>query len=108
MEDWNKRKLTNSDITFIQRILSAIEKLKDGVIAYSYLDGNAPMTWTWWIVSVSDYDLVFSSKFKKISQAWHESARKRSIKLIFVCGWKPTEEKLAKLAEEDNLILNIS
>lgn len=94
--------------SFILSILRKVESLKDGVIAYSYKSGNAPMTHTWWEISVSDFDLYMNDKrFKNLSKAWHTAAKQQGHKIIFVCGWMPTEEKLAKLAEEDNLILNV-
>lgn len=94
--------------TFILNILKKIESLQDGVIAYAYKTGNAPMTHTWWEVSVSDFDLYMNNpRFKALSKAWHKAAEAQGNKIVFVCGWIPTEEKLAKLAEEDNLILNV-
>lgn len=93
---------------FILSILKKVESLKDGVIAYAYKSGNVPMTHTWWEISVSDFDLYMNDKrFKSLSNAWHKAAKAQGHKIIFVCGWMPTEEKLAKLAEEENLILNI-
>lgn len=107
MKDYNKRNLSNSDIIFIKKILSMIEKLKEGVIAHSYLDGNVPKSYTWWIVSISDFDLYFEDvRFKSLSKVWHNAASKRRIRLVF-CFCKLTEEKLVKLLEEDNLILNV-
>lgn len=93
---------------FILNILKKIESLKDGVIAYAHKTGNVTMTHTWWEISVSDYELYMHDKrFKALTNAWHKAALAQGYKIIFVCGWMPTEEKLAKLAEEDNLILNI-
>lgn len=94
--------------SFILSILKKVESLKDGVIAYGYKSGNEPMTHTWWEISVSDFDLYMNDKrFKNLSKAWHAAAKQQGHKIIFVCGWMPTEEKLAKLAEKDNLILNV-
>lgn len=90
---------------FILNILKKIESLQDGVIAYAY---KTPTTYTWWEISVSDYELYAHDKrFKTLTNAWYKAAMAQGHKIIFVCGWMPTEEKLAKLAEEDNLILNI-
>ena len=94
--------------SFILSILKKIEESWPGVICYAYKTGNAPMTCVWWEVSVSDFDLYMHDKrFKTLTNAWHKAAKAQSHKIIFVCGWKPTEEKLVKLAEEDNLILNM-
>lgn len=93
---------------FILSILKKVEGMKEGVIAYAYKTGNAPMTHTWWEISVSDFDLYMNDKrFKTLSAAWRKAAKAQGEKIIFVCGWMPTEEKLAKLADEDNLILNV-
>lgn len=92
----------------ILSILKKVESMQDGLIAYAYKTGNEPMTHTWWEISVSDFEFYMHDKrFKALSSAWHEAAKAQGEKLIFVCGWKPTEEKLVKLAEEDNLILNV-
>ena len=93
---------------FILSILKKVERMKEGVVAYSYKTGKTPMTHVWWEISVSDFDLYMNDKgFKTLSNAWHKAAKVKGHKIIFVCGWMPTEEKLAKLADEDNLILNI-
>lgn len=93
---------------FILNIIEKIESLKDGVIAYAYKTSNATMMHTWWEVSVSDFDLYVNDKrFKNLSNAWHKAAIVHNIRLVFVCGWIPTEEQLFRLANEDNLILNV-
>ena len=93
---------------FILNIIKKIESLKDGVIAYAYKTGNATMTYTWWEVSVSDFDLYMKDKrFKNLSNACHKAAIVHNVRLVFVCGWFPTEERLEKLANDDNLILNV-
>jgi len=94
--------------SFILSILKKVESMKEGVVAYSYKTGNAPMTHVWWEISVSDFDLYMNDKrFKALSNAWHKAAKAKGHKIIFVCGCIPTEEKLVKLMEEDNLILNV-
>lgn len=93
---------------FILNILKKIESLQDGIIAYAYKTGNVPMTHTWWEISVSNYELYMHDKrFKTLKNAWHKAALAQGHKIIFVCGCIPTEERLSKLADEDNLILNI-
>lgn len=89
-------------------IVRKIESLKDGVIAYAYRSGNATMTFQYWEVSVSDFDLYMNDKhFKMLCEAWRKAAEAKGEKLIFVCGWVPTEEKLLELANNDNLIIDI-
>jgi hypothetical protein len=93
---------------FILSILNTIESMKEGVVAYSYKTGNTPMTHVWCEISVSDFDLYMNDKrFKTLSNAWHKASKAKGHKIIFVCGWMPTEEKLVKLSDENNLILNI-
>lgn len=94
--------------TFLLNIVRKIESLKDGVVAYGYLDGNSDRTNVWWQISVSDYELyMHDERFKKLAQAWRKIASKKGLKLIFCCGWVPKEEELMRLAKEDNLILNV-
>ena len=94
--------------SFLLSVVKKIESLKDGIISYGCLTGNIDMTYTWWQISVSDYDLyMHDERFKRLSRAWYKAALAKGFKLIFVCGWVPSEEKLLKLAEEDNLILSI-
>ena len=93
---------------FLLSILKQIESLKDGVIAYAYRTSNAPKTFRYWEVSVSDFDLYMNdNRFKQLTKEWHEEAERRGERIIFICGWVPTEERLLKLAEEDNLVLNL-
>ena len=101
-------KISQSNYNFLKNILRKIEQMKEGVVAWAYFTGNAPMTNTWWEVAVSDYDLYREDKqLKSYMDAWHKVGRKRGMKIIFVCGWMPKEKKLSELAEKDNLILNI-
>lgn len=94
--------------SFLLSVVKKIESLKDGIISYGYLTGNIDMTYTWWQISVSDYDLyMHDERFKRLARAWHKIAESKGFKLIFVCDWIPKEEKLVKLAEEGNLILNV-
>lgn len=93
---------------FLLNILKKIESLKNGVIAYAYKSSNATMTHTWWEISISDFDLYMNDlRFKNLSNAWHKAALVHNVRLLFVCGWTPTEKRLSKLADEDNLILNV-
>jgi len=93
---------------FILNVIKKIESLKEGIVVYSYKTGNTPMTYIWWEVSISDFDLYMNSKrFKTLSNAWYKAAKAQGFKLIFVCGWIPSEKKLIDLAENNNLILNV-
>lgn len=107
-KDWNKTKLSKSDFDFIKKILLTIETINKDIISYCYLDGNINKTYTWWVICVSDFNWYMHDKtFLKLKEKWRNLARSRSIKLVFMCGWVPSEEKLLKLSEEDNLIMNI-
>lgn len=86
---------------FLLSILRKIENLQNGIFTYAY------ETKVWWEISVSDYNFYTSSEFRKFTKVWHKLANKKGIKILFVCGWIPTEETLMKLANEDNLIINI-
>jgi hypothetical protein len=92
---------------FILNILRKIESLKDGMIAYAYLDGNALMSHTWYLVCLNDYEMYMNDKrLKALMNAWHKAGKALGIKVIFAyCN--PSEEKLNELAEKDNLFLNV-
>lgn len=97
MKGWN----------FILSIIKQIEHLFPGIIAYGYEDGNLPQTHKWWTVCISDYEIYMSNpRFKALSRAWRKAAIARGYKVVF-CYCKPLEEILAKLAKNDNLILNL-
>ena len=86
---------------FIYTIVKKIEETWPGVISYAYWDK------TWWMVAVSDFDLYMSDKrFKTLTKAWHAAGKARGFKVIFCCC-SPKEKRLADLASEDNLIMNI-
>lgn len=94
--------------SFILNILSKIEKIWPDVICYSYRVSNPSKTHFWWEVSVSNFEVYMENKrFKNLSKAWRKAAEIRGFKIIFICGWIPTEDKLIKLANEDNLIINL-
>ena len=46
-------------------------------------------------------------RFKSLEKKWGKIAKNSRVKIIFGCGWKPTEERLVKLMNENNIILNI-
>lgn len=93
---------------FLLSVVKKIESLKEGVICYAYKTGNESMNNAWWEVSISDFDLYQKdSRLKALSNAWRKAANSQGFKIVFVCGWSPTEKRLVDLAEKDNLILNI-
>lgn len=86
---------------FILSIIKKIESMKQGLIAYSYFDGR----WHW--ICLNDFDFYMKNeKFKALSKAWHKVAKTMGIEITFAYC-EPKEETLAKLADEDNLILNV-
>ena len=90
---------------FISKLVKDIED-KFSVLAYAYLDGNEPKTHVWWTVCVNDYNLYVSDDYKKFISQKRVVANKLDIKLLFV--YRNTFESiLVKLAEADNLIMNI-
>lgn len=86
---------------FIYSIIRKIESLKQGIIAYAYKDEIC-----YWIC-LNDFDFYTSDKrFRTLSDAWHKAAKALGIDITFVYC-EPKEDALAKLAEEDNLFLNV-
>lgn len=92
---------------YLMKLLKEIEAMKDDVIAYAYKAGNDSMTHTWWEISISDFDLYTNECFRSQAAEWRNIVAKRGARLVFVCGWTPTENQLLMLANTDNLILNI-
>lgn len=93
---------------FILSICKKLENTYPGIIAFAYKDGNLPRTHVWWSVCITDFEIYMHDKrFKTLTNAWHKAAKAQGYKIIFVCDWIPTEGKLAKLADENNLILNV-
>lgn len=92
---------------FILKIIKKIESLQEGLIAYAYKDGNAPMTHTWWTVAVSDFEFYMHDKrFRTLTNAWHKAAEAQGQKIVFVCC-SPKEDNLLKLSEDNNLIMDV-
>ena len=88
---------------FVLSILKKIESLKEGVISYSTFSKDG-----YYEISVSDFDMYMKDKrFKILTTAWHKASLALGFKIVFVCGWIPTEKKLVELSEQNNLILNI-
>lgn len=97
-----------SEYEFLMSILTKIDTLREGMISYAYLSGNAPMTYTWWEIACSDINMYLNdSRFKALTKAWHKAGKARGMKIIFV-ACTPSEEKLSKLLENDNLLMNVN
>lgn len=92
----------------ILTIIKQIERLDPTLFVYGYQNSNLPHSNTWYEISVSDYEFYMNDeRFKSLEKKWGKIAKNSRVKIIFVCGWKPTEERLVKLMNENNLILNI-
>ena len=94
-----------SERGFIYKIVRQTEE-RFGCICYSYKDVNAPKTYVWWNVCIDNYELYYSDEFRAWTKEWHRKSKDVKINIVF-CYCNPIEEKLAKFAEEDNLILNL-
>ena len=91
-------------------ILSIVKKLEDtypGVIAWAHKDWNAPRTYEWWCICITDFEIYMHDKrFKTLTRAWHAAGKARKINVVFCCC-SAKEKKLNELAEANNLIMNI-
>lgn len=86
----------------ILTIIKQVECIDPTLFVYGYQTAN------WWEISVSNFEFYLHNEtFRKIVNQWYNIAKSKGIKVVFVCGWKPTEERLVKLMNENNLILNI-
>lgn len=98
----------NKQRKIIKTIISQIEELDDSLFCYATMVSNGNNSRYWYQISVSQFEFyMHDERFKALSQKWHKVCQNMKIPIIFVCGWKPTEEKLLQLANEDNLILNV-
>lgn len=88
---------------FICKLVRQTEE-KFGCICYAYKDRN--MNNTWWDICIDNYEIYYSDKFRKWAKEWYRKSKDVTINLV-ICYCKPTEEKLANFAAEDNLILNL-
>lgn len=95
-----------SERSTIFKIVKAIESEFEDVIAYAYFDGNTPMTYTWWTICISNWELYYSKEFKEFSKKLRKIAKKQGLTLLF-CYRNPLEKNLLELAEKDNLIMNL-
>lgn len=87
--------------SFISKIVRNTEE-KFGGICYAYEDKDSGY---WWI-AINDYSVYSSKEFKMWSKNWHKVADKRQANVVF-CYCNPNELALQKLADEDNLIMNV-
>ena len=90
---------------FIYKLVRQTEE-KFSCICYSYKDGNTNENNVWWDICIDNYELYYSDKFRAWTKQWHRKSKDVRINLLF-CYCNPIEEKLAKFAEGDNLILNL-
>ena len=94
-------------VKFIQAVLAKCESLRPGVIAYAYQNANVGGTYSWMEICVSDLDMYFNdARFRALRRAWVKVAEKQRFKLVFCCC-SPKEKRLAELAQNGNLIMNI-
>lgn len=91
--------MTNESL--ISKIVRNTEE-KFGGICYAYQDHDSGY---WWI-AVDNYASYSSQEFKQWSKNWHKVADRRRVNLVF-CYCNPNELALQKLADEDNLIMNV-
>lgn len=94
---------------FILKIIKHLEREFD-VIAWGYKWTNSNKTWNVWDICINDYEVYqYSKKFKSITKVYHMAWKKRfpdNVRIGFVyCN--PIEKNLLKLAEADNLIMNV-
>lgn len=91
---------------FILNIIRKIESLDDSVIAYAYQESNESKTHTWWEIACDNVDMYLKDeRFKMLKEACYKTVGSQGVKIIFV-ACEAKEEKLIKLLEENNLLIN--
>lgn len=95
-----------SEKGLIFKIVKGIEAEFKNIIAYAYLDSNDTITNSWWLICINNFRSYYSNEFKNFSNKWREIANKKGVKIVF-CYCDANEKKLIKLAESDNLIMNV-
>lgn len=90
---------------FIQDVLKKLEAKWDSMFVYAYKQGFGETKM--WVVSVSDYDTYMGSEFRDTAKRFREEAQAVGVKVLFVCGFVPSEASLMELAENNSLILSI-
>lgn len=82
-------------------MLKDIEKLDKELFVYASLESFFIQ------VSVSKPNFyMYDEDFKKVCKKWKTVFNKMGLKVIFVCGWVPKEEKLVELMNKNSLILS--
>lgn len=90
----------------ILKVVCAIESLKEGTICYAYYDKSYEH-YEFWAICVNDFQFYMSDKrFIALCGAWRKILRTKGCRVSF-CYQNPTEKILSKLADEDNLIMNV-
>ena len=91
----NERKL-------IYKVLRQIESVFPDVFTYGYKDEDSKYS-RWWIC-IDDYCIYRSEEFKNLVKHIRKTLRGLTCVFSYV---KPIEKTLLRLAETDNLVLNI-
>lgn len=88
-------------VNIIKAMLKDIEKLDKELFVYASLESFFIQ------VSVSKPNFyMYDEDFKKVCKKWKTVFNKMGLKVIFVCGWVPKEEKLVELMNKNSLILS--
>ena len=92
---------------FLLSVIRKVESLREGVICIAYserYEGN-PNCYYW--VAVDDFDFYSKDeKLKTLSKQYQTIASKNGVKMA-VCYQSMTETSLLKLANENDLLMNI-
>lgn len=92
----NKRK-------FLYQLVSETEDRFERICyAYKEISGGVEC----WNVCIEDYDLYRSESFKEWKDSWYRKAAEVGANIVFCCC-VPSVEKLAKYAEDGDLIIRI-
>lgn len=83
------------------RVVKGIEAKFNGTIAYGYVDkelGN--------VICLSDYNIYRSTDFAFVAESWRKIMKAKNQRILFAFCI-PSEKELQKLADEENLVLNV-
>lgn len=87
---------------FIQKLVKLTEE-RFNVICYAYKDTNG-----YWFLCLDSYDLYTKDEaFKRWKTNWYKVGQKTGVNFVY-CYCNPVESRLSELAEQGNLIMNIS
>lgn len=84
----------------LYRVIKGIEAKFNGVIAYGYSDNGME------IVCLSDYSVYSSKEFASVAFSWRKIMQSKNKRILFAYC-KPMEKELVRLANEDNLVMNV-